>query len=297
MAESFGLRLRQERERRQITLASIAGITKISPSLLEGLERDDVSHWPPGIFRRSFIRAYAQAIGLESDSVLREFLKRYPDPDEVVVAAIPAAPPGAGGQSVSERPPTTLRSFVSSAISSCPSFNLRIIQRLGSAIRSVTRARPAAARATPEPAPDLSAAAHLCTELARVLETREVPPLLKDAAKVLDAVGLVVWLSDRSGTELRPALAWGYSDKAIAQVCSMRRDAHNATATAFRSAQMCIVNGSDIATGAVVIPLITPSGCVGVLAAELRHGGAQRESVRALATIFAAQLARSATTS
>jgi hypothetical protein len=31
---------------------------------------------------------------------------------------------------------------------------------------------------------------------------------------------------------------------------------------------------------------------VGVLAIELQHGGAQRESVRALVTIFAAQMAR-----
>jgi hypothetical protein len=30
---------------------------------------------------------------------------------------------------------------------------------------------------------------------------------------------------------------------------------------------------------------------VGVLAVELRHGGEQKESVRAVATIFAAQLA------
>jgi hypothetical protein len=37
--------------------------------------------------------------------------------------------------------------------------------------------------------------------------------------------------------------------------------------------------------------MLTPGGCVGVLALELRHGGEQRDSVRALATIFAAQLA------
>jgi hypothetical protein len=36
---------------------------------------------------------------------------------------------------------------------------------------------------------------------------------------------------------------------------------------------------------------MAPSGCVGVLALELRHGGEQSESVRAMATIMAAQLA------
>ena len=44
-------------------------------------------------------------------------------------------------------------------------------------------------------------------------------------------------------------------------------------------------------SGAVVVPLMAPGGCVGVLALELRHGGEQSESVRAMATIMAAQLA------
>ena len=50
MSECFGARLRQQRERQQIALTTIAEQTKISLSLLEALERDDVSHWPTGIF-------------------------------------------------------------------------------------------------------------------------------------------------------------------------------------------------------------------------------------------------------
>jgi transcriptional regulator with XRE-family HTH domain len=84
---SLGARLRQERERRRITLASIAANTKIGAGLLEGLERDDVSRWPSGIFRRSFIRAYAEAIGLDPDETTREFLECFPDCD----AAAPSA--------------------------------------------------------------------------------------------------------------------------------------------------------------------------------------------------------------
>jgi transcriptional regulator with XRE-family HTH domain len=334
MAESFGTRLRKERERRRIALTSIVEDTKISLSLLEGLERDDVSHWPSGIFRRAFIRAYAQRIGLESSAVVHEFLNLYPDPDDET--AILGASPGTDVQSGSEQPPTRLQFFISSAIRSRAGLNSEVVQRLGSTIRSVigasvvpgmaapeadadasvapaTAAPEAAAGASvvpgmaapeaaadasvapataaPEPAPDLSAAAHVCTQLGRVLETREVPPLLEGAAKVLDAAGLVVWVSNGPGTRLRPALTYGYSDELLAQLPSIRSDADNATATAFRSAQTRIVNSSDLANGAVVIPLMTPSGCVGVLAAELRHRGEHSESVRALATIFAAQLA------
>ena len=79
-ASTFGPRMRQERERRQISLTSIAQNTKISRSLLEALERDDVSRWPTGIFRRSFVRAYATAIGLDADEVVKEFIERFPDP-------------------------------------------------------------------------------------------------------------------------------------------------------------------------------------------------------------------------
>jgi cytoskeletal protein RodZ len=79
---AFGPRLRHERERRQITLKSIAEDTKISRSLLEALERDDVSRWPTGIFRRAFVRSYAEAIGLNADEVVREFAERFPDPNE-----------------------------------------------------------------------------------------------------------------------------------------------------------------------------------------------------------------------
>jgi len=93
-SESFGRRLRRERERRQIALTSIAENSKISVSLFRDLERDDVSKWPPGIFRRSFIRAYAQAVGLDVDATTSEFLERFPDPQRLMVpqTPLPASP-------------------------------------------------------------------------------------------------------------------------------------------------------------------------------------------------------------
>jgi len=77
--EFLGRRLRSERERRLITLESIAANTKINIILLRDLERDDVSRWPTGIFRRAFIRSYARAIGLDADEIATEFLERHPD--------------------------------------------------------------------------------------------------------------------------------------------------------------------------------------------------------------------------
>src|SRR5262249_18478868 len=88
--DSFGGRLRRERERRQIPLASICANTKIKVSLFEGLERNDVSKWPSGIFRKAFVRAYAEGIGLDADVVMREFLERFPDP---ACEGLPASEP------------------------------------------------------------------------------------------------------------------------------------------------------------------------------------------------------------
>ena len=79
---SFGARLRAERERRQISIASIADKTKILGALLEGLENDDVSRWPTGFYRRAFFRAYVGAIGLDPEPVVREFAERFPEAEE-----------------------------------------------------------------------------------------------------------------------------------------------------------------------------------------------------------------------
>ena len=80
MTDSLGARLRRERERRRISIKSIAESTNIRGALFEQLERGDTSRWPSGIFRRSFIRAYASAIGLDPEATLRDFLVAFPDP-------------------------------------------------------------------------------------------------------------------------------------------------------------------------------------------------------------------------
>jgi len=258
---------------------------------LEALERDDVSHWPAGIFRRAFIRAYAHAIGLEPDVVVREFLELYPDPIEVV-APVSDIVPGVDGASASAGPPTRLRYLVGSAIGSLSRFRRGALRKRPSAVEDLAAADCTPVNAPPAAEPDLVAAACLCTELGRIDETREAAPLLHEAARILDAVGLIVWVWHPKATELRPALAQGYSDKVLAQLPRVGRGADNATAAAFRSAQTCVVNSRDVGSGALVVPLMTPVGCVGVLAVELQHDREQKESVRALATIFAAQLAR-----
>lgn len=75
--DSFGPRLRRERERRGITLDVLAASTKVSKDLWEGLERNDFSRWPSGIFARAFVRDYARTIGLDADGVVDDFCRHF----------------------------------------------------------------------------------------------------------------------------------------------------------------------------------------------------------------------------
>jgi cytoskeletal protein RodZ len=45
---------------------------------LEALERSDLSRLPGGIFTRSFIRAYAQEVGLDPDRTIQDFIAELP---------------------------------------------------------------------------------------------------------------------------------------------------------------------------------------------------------------------------
>ena len=76
--DTFGPRLRVERERRGISLDTIASVTKVSADLWDGLERNDFSRWPSGIFARAFVRDYARAVGLDADEVVNEFCRLFP---------------------------------------------------------------------------------------------------------------------------------------------------------------------------------------------------------------------------
>jgi hypothetical protein len=137
----------------------------------------------------------------------------------------------------------------------------------------------------------LMAAADLCTSLARVTDSGELGGLLAQISRQLDAAGVIVWLVDAQGLSLRPALSHGYPAEALARLGRLELTTDNATARAFRLARPQTVAGKDSSPGAIVVPISSGAGCVGVVAAELRHGREQDAGTLALARIFAAQLA------
>ena len=329
MPETFGRRLQERREQRQVALSAIAEETKIKLSLLEGLERDDVSRWPGGIFRRAFIRSYARAIGLDPDVVVREFLVVHPDPVDVgptepvdgpeksavepeqgggfwrqlgsSVRTLTGARPAAGGLDLSRLAIHEAPISQPAVVAVKPPEEKSSPVAIAEQPEAIAETKPPEEKASPRPEAipetrqleelDLCAAAQLCTELGQLHDPADATERLARASQLLNASGAIVWVWEPIGAALQPALTHGYSPQVVTQLPLVRREADNATAAAFRSARLAVVAGGEHGNGALAVPVLAPTGCVGVLALELPDGRERLRPVQAMATILAAQMA------
>ena len=77
--ETFGPVLRAARERRGVTLKQLASETKLSAELWEALEDNNLARWPKRVFARSYVRDYAERVGLDADEVVNEFCRLFPE--------------------------------------------------------------------------------------------------------------------------------------------------------------------------------------------------------------------------
>jgi hypothetical protein len=143
----------------------------------------------------------------------------------------------------------------------------------------------------PEPVANWTEAAELCVDLARVMDSRDIPALLGRAAKTLEASGVVLWIINRKGTTLLPMLSHGYSERVIAKLGTLDVSVDNVTSLSFRTMQPQTMPGvGQGTTSAIAVPLVTIAGCNGVFAAEVQ-GARPAEEALAMARIFAAQFA------
>jgi len=75
---TLGASLRAARLDRNITLEQVAVHTKINPGFFRDLERDDLSKWPTNQFyRESYLRGYAEAVGLDPAEVVEAFRSEF----------------------------------------------------------------------------------------------------------------------------------------------------------------------------------------------------------------------------
>jgi transcriptional regulator with XRE-family HTH domain len=79
--DAFGPNLRRMRLQRGVSIADIVSATNVSAALWEGLERNDLSRWPAGIYARSYVRSYAVAIGADPEPTVDEFCRCFPNGD------------------------------------------------------------------------------------------------------------------------------------------------------------------------------------------------------------------------
>jgi hypothetical protein len=136
---------------------------------------------------------------------------------------------------------------------------------------------------------DLAAAAELCTAISRVVTSTALPDMLARTAALIDASGVIVWLGHHEA--LHAAMSHGYDPRVIQQLGAIARNADNATAEAWRTGELRTVAGDLMSNGAIVAPMFGPDSCVGVLAAEVRHGREHDSDTRAVTMMIAAQLA------
>lgn len=97
--ESFGARLKREREQRKITLEDVSVSTKIGTRFLIALEEEQFDQLPGGIFNKGFVRAYARHLGIDEEQAVAEYLAasgaNQPDPkaEEVPILEVRAEEP------------------------------------------------------------------------------------------------------------------------------------------------------------------------------------------------------------
>ena len=75
--------LREARVAAGLDVSQIAARTRLSAAVVAHIDRGEFEQLPAGIYARSYVRAYANAVGLDGDSlvkVLHDYLPAAPDP-------------------------------------------------------------------------------------------------------------------------------------------------------------------------------------------------------------------------
>src|SRR3954468_20236125 len=78
---AFGPNLRRIRVQRGVSIYEIVAATNVNAALWEGLEKNDLSRWPTGIYARSYVRSYAKAIGADPEATVDDFCRWFPQGD------------------------------------------------------------------------------------------------------------------------------------------------------------------------------------------------------------------------
>lgn len=92
MAETGILGVKSWRQRKGISLESIAASTKLSTRHLDAIEAGDFERLPGGVYNTSYIKQYARAIGFDETNLLAYYNEIYSPPAEYTAPAGSAWP-------------------------------------------------------------------------------------------------------------------------------------------------------------------------------------------------------------
>jgi hypothetical protein len=93
----IGATLREARMRARIDVSEIEAQTKIRAKYLRALENEEWGLLPGSTFVKSFLRTYAQALGLDGKALVEEYRLHHENPSEAALEPIVASPrPGRG---------------------------------------------------------------------------------------------------------------------------------------------------------------------------------------------------------
>lgn len=102
--ETVGEKFRTERTRQGLDLNAIAAQTKISARFLEAIEAGQFEEIPGSFFRRSFLRQYADVLGIDWSGIEAELeAVLQPEPDVVAPLAVVAYQPSREAPVIAER--------------------------------------------------------------------------------------------------------------------------------------------------------------------------------------------------
>ncbi len=83
----IGSTLRDTRIRKKIDIGSVESATKIRAKYLRALENEEWAVLPGSTYIKSFIRTYAEFLGLDAFVLIEEFNSRFEEPEELELSA------------------------------------------------------------------------------------------------------------------------------------------------------------------------------------------------------------------
>ena len=97
----IGETLREARVRQRVNIEELEQSTKIRAKYLRALENEEFGLLPGPTYVKSFLRTYAEKLGLDAQLLVEEFRAKYEEPEPVEIQPI-ASPP----RDARRRPPT-----------------------------------------------------------------------------------------------------------------------------------------------------------------------------------------------